>query len=320
VAFGVAFGGGFSNGGSSGGAVKPPGEPSLPAAATSASGPTANGPVTVLARRPGPYGWEQVAAVGAFGATGPVFRCSAINGCRELTAFAWSPNGRWLAIGADTITVRSDYNGLHLHNLATGRNILLTRQHVLELSWSHDGSKLAYAAHFPSGPGAIYIRDLTAPEPAKLLKTGTEGQDAFPTWSPDGRRIGFATKFEKGHWSVWTIGIDGRHRRFLARGGSPAWSPDGRLIAYRGSCGRIRLMTPVGKRLVPAYAGRGPCAEIGVAGAPVWSPDGRQIAMSTLSGTYVMDRTGGHLRLVTPEDARGLWGSGLPAWRPIPKH
>jgi Tol biopolymer transport system component len=316
VALGVAFGGGFSNGGSG---VSPASEPSLPAEATSASGPTANGPVTLLARRHVPYGDEEIAAVGAFGATGPLFRCSAINDCREMTAFAWSPNGRWLAIGADTISVRSDYNGLHLHNLATGRDILLTRQHVLELSWSHDGSKLAYAAHFPTGPGGIYIRDLTAPESAKLLKTGTEGHDAFPTWSPDGRRIAFATKFRTGEWSVSTIGIDGHHRQFLASGGSPAWSPDGRLIAYRGSCGRIRLMTPAGKGLAPAHAGRGPCAEIGVAGAPVWSPDGRQIAMATLSGTYVMDRTGGRLRLVTAEDARGLWGSGLPAWRPVPK-
>ena len=229
------------------------------------------------------------------------------------------PNGRWLAIGADTVSLVSDYNGLHLYNLATGRDIHLERGHVAELSWSRDGSKLAYVGSLPAPRGAIYVRDVGAPSPAKLLKTGTEGRDSFPTWSPDGRRIAFATKSNDGRWSVSTIMIDGSNRRTIARGGSPAWSPDGRLIAYRGRCGRIRLITPDGRRVLTRHAGRGSCGEIGVAGAPVWSPDGKQIAMASRSGTFVMDRTGGHLHLLTPETGAGVWGTGLPAWQPVPK-
>jgi dipeptidyl aminopeptidase/acylaminoacyl peptidase len=315
AAFGIASGGLVPNGGG-GGAITPRHAP-LSAQAVAESAPAANGPLTLLANHHAPYDEEQIAAVGAFGATGALFHCP--RGCYELTGFAWAPNGRWLAVGADTVSIPSDYNGLHLYNLRTGRDIRLWTGHVMDLSWSRDGSKLAYLAGGTTAPGALYVRDLTAPQPAKLLKTGTEGRDAFPTWSPDGRRIAFATKKSDGDWSVSTIGIDGRHRHFLARGSSPAWSPDGRLIAYRGSCGRIRLMTPLGKRLLTAHAGRGRCAEIGVAGAPVWSPDGTQIAMATGSGTYVMDRAGGHLELATPEQGRGMWGSGLPAWRPIPK-
>jgi Tol biopolymer transport system component len=317
AALSVAFGGFFTNGG--GGGATTAQQRSLAVQGAAASGPVANGPLTLLANHHVPYDSEQIAAVGVFGATGAVFRCSATKGCYELTGFAWSPNGRWLAIGADTVSFPSDYNGLHMYNLATGRDIRLATGHVDQLSWSRDGTKLAYLGGSMTNPGQIYVRDLTGRETAKLLKTGTEGRDAFPTWSPDGRRIAFATKSWDGHWSVSTIGIDGRHRRFLARGSSPAWSPDGRLIAYRGRCGRIRLRTPLGKRLLTAHAGRGPCAEIGVAGAPVWSPDARQIAMATRSGTYVMDRTGGHLQLVTPEPGLGIWNTGLPAWQPIPK-
>jgi WD40-like Beta Propeller Repeat len=321
----LVFGGFFNTGGGGGetNGAAPPLRPFLTPRAAAASRPVANGPLTLIANHHVPQDNEQIAAVGMFGATGPAFDCPAAKGCYELTSFAWSPNGRWLAFGADTVSIASDYNGLHLYNLATGRDVRLSGGHVLQVSWSHDGSKLAYVAGLMSPPGSVYVWDLTSSAPAKLLDTGTVGRDAAPTWSPDDRQIALATRtVESGaarHWSISTIALDGTHRRFLARGTSPAWSPGGHLIAYRGACGRIRLMRPTGKRILPSAAGPGACAEIGVAGPPVWSPDGTQIAMPTRSGTYVMDADGRHLRLVTAESGLGTFSHALPAWQPLPK-
>ncbi len=320
----LVFGGFFKSGGGGGGTngATPLSRPFLTPRATAASGPVENGPLTLIANHHVPPDNEQIAAVGVFGATGPVFDCPAAKGCYELTSFAWSPNGRWLAFGATSVSRVSEYNGLHLYNLATGRDVRVSTGDLLQLSWSHDGSKLAYLVAFPQPPGSVYVWDLTSSAPAKPLNTGTAGRDAAPTWSPDDRRIALATRTvesSRRHWAISTMALDGTHRRFLARGSSPAWSPDGRLIAYRGACGRIRLMTPMGNRVLPASAGPGSCAEIGVGGPPVWSPDGTKIAMPTRSGTYVMDRDGGHLLWVTPESGLGVFSHGLPAWQPLPK-
>src|SRR5215212_1516175 len=164
----VGLGGIFNNGG---GGTTPERQPSIPTRATAAAGPVANGPLTLLANLHGPYDDEQVAAVGVFGATGAVFHCSAMKGCYELTGFAWSPNGRWLAIGADTVSTPGEYNGLHLYNLATERDIHLATGHFAQLSWSRDGSKLAYVTGALIARSYIYVYDVTQPAPAELLET-----------------------------------------------------------------------------------------------------------------------------------------------------
>jgi len=127
VAAAILFGGFFHKGGAGRAptGASPATRTFLTPRATAASGPVVNGPLTLIANRHVPYPSEQIAAVGAFGATGPVFNCLAARGC-ELTSFAWSPNGRWLAFGADSVSLANDYNGLHLYNPTTRRDVHLS--------------------------------------------------------------------------------------------------------------------------------------------------------------------------------------------------
>jgi WD40-like Beta Propeller Repeat len=165
------------------------------------------------------------------------------------------------------------------------------------LAWSPDGSHLACNC----GP-QIEVLELHG-SGHMTLPTGT---DAFsPAWSPAGTRIAYSTRLKPSHGSsVYTMALDGSHRRLVAGSGTaPASSPDGRMIAYQTRCG-VRLATPSGKDVTPR-AETNWCGSSGKSGPPVWSPDGTKLALETDTGVYVMN-----------SNAKDLHYAGI--WRPQP--
>lgn len=79
----------------------------------------------------------------------------------------------------------------------------------------------------------LWMMDLVTGAP-RLLST-TVSQDLHPDWSPDGRRIAFASD-RSGQFEIWVMSLDGGElRRVTAGEGSkswPAWSPDGRTLLF----------------------------------------------------------------------------------------
>ena len=59
-----------------------------------------------------------------------------------------------------------------------------------------------------------------------------------PAWSPDGRRIAFASGRD-GNFEIYVINADGSRQRRLTRNTGrdvgPVWSPDGRRIAFESN-------------------------------------------------------------------------------------
>ena len=157
-----------------------------------------------------------------------IWRCRAGEDCGAFVkAAALSPDGRDLALVTGSTNGLSLYQGgLHVIDLVTGadrripapfarqaapefelqawRRLGRAATHALgcaephELTWSPDGSRLAYvcAGHIytvrPDGTGR------------RLLPTGTVSA-YWPTWSPDGRRIVFSTRSEPARSTIYAV-------------------------------------------------------------------------------------------------------------------
>lgn len=286
-----------------------------PAQASARAPHVRNGPLTVAEG-------NRIVAVDRRGVRHPIFRCSAPSGsrfCSTMEGFAWSPTGDKLLFSSTTVTIASRYSGMHVLDLNTGKTKRAGSEGYSP-DWSRDGRiAIVHPEAFLDPVGWILIRRINRPVVTDtVLKTGTEGFDSSPSWSPDGDRLVFATR-KVGLSTISIIDSDGSHRRLLARhASSPTWSPDGRVIAYRSPCG-VKLITPRGADVTPAN-GSG-CRSLGVRGVPHWSPDGTRIAIATPQSVYVMGRAGKLVSFIRLSSF-GAWYRGPAAdvsWQPIAK-
>jgi Tol biopolymer transport system component len=114
-----------------------------------------------------------------------------------------------------------------------------------------------------------------------------------PSWSPDARRIAFASDRAGGAggaYALYVMNADGSAVRKLVTAGveqhSPAWSPDGRLITFRrctahttdGECrtAQIAVVRPDGRRVRNVTR----AVRDVIDSKPAWSPNGKQIVFS----------------------------------------
>ena len=198
-------------------------------------------------------------------------------------------------------------------------------------SWSPDGKRIAFSSnrdgHVIDGlpTHEIYVMDADGGNQQNL--TNDPNNDWEPSWSPNGKRIAFASRRD-GNSEIYVMDADGSNQQNLTENRhddrNPSWSPDGKRIVFSsvreghfetkfGITDEIYVMDDDGMNQQRLTENRR------YDWSPVWSPDGKRIAFSSdRKGDlqnfeiYVMDADGGNEQRLTENRHDDDW----PSWSP----
>lgn len=146
---------------------------------------------------------------------------------------AWSPDGQFIVFSsqrdgnAELYQMRAD--GTDLVRLTTSP---LAQE--IQPAYAPDGGQIVFVS-FQAGVAKLYRMQRDGSE-AQALTDGP-GQDKFPTWSPDGTRIAFASDRERaGVFELYELTLATNTLRRLTnsgtQNGSPHYSPDGQHLLF----------------------------------------------------------------------------------------
>jgi Tol biopolymer transport system component len=187
---------------------------------------------------------------------------------------------------------------------------------------SPDGRQIVFCStrittENPEGDLELFVMDADGTNARQLTFNGTGINDAWPRWSPEGKRIAFHSNVD-GNFEIYTINSDGtdltRVTEYPGLEQFPEWSPNGKQLVIRRDTDIYLIdidgLNPV--RLTDAA----PLNQMGS-----WSPSGKMIAfMSARDGycaVYVMNVDGTDQTNLTPKPdgiPNNQFCSRAPAW------
>lgn len=157
--------------------------------------------------------------------------------------FAFSPDGRWLAVLSDE---RGQF-ALYLLLIETGEKKLLfdLQRPIWDVAWSPDGKWIAVEAEMEASDRGIFVVDVERGI-WKLLEIENRGLNAqHPAWSPDSKFLAFSA--ESGEWfdiGVYAVETGGITWLTQSTGDdtSPCWSDSGKRMAWLHSQGAVNSL------------------------------------------------------------------------------
>ncbi|MDP9177328.1 MAG: amidohydrolase family protein [Gemmatimonadota bacterium] len=175
--------------------------------------------------------------------------------------YDWTPDGKSIVIWAggkinsvDVASGRATNIPFSAHIRQTITDVVRTQQavapdsfNVKMLRWvtvSPDQRRVVYTSL-----GKLYVKDLPNGTPRRVTND-SQNFEVFPSWSPDGRTLVYATWDDDALGAIRSVGLDGRNgRRITAKPGhyiEPRFSSNGSQIVYSrigGDARRSQLYT-----------------------------------------------------------------------------
>jgi Tol biopolymer transport system component len=174
-------------------------------------------------------------------------------------------------------------------------------------AWSPDGRHIAFDSDM-SGAVRQWVMDANGSHAHIVAGDRPHVADILPSYTPDGRRLVFSRCIMGDHCAIYSIRVDGTHRRALTRLRAHAdiqasVSPNGRQIAFarfgaRGIISQVYVMNGDGSG---EHAVTPPALE---GSDPHWSPTGNLITFTSNccrpgSNVYVMHPDGAGISRLT---------------------
>lgn len=123
---------------------------------------------------------------------------------------------------------------------ADGQNTqvaLRSRDPLISLAWSPDGTRLAYVS-FETGKPVVYVHTLS--NGRRIAVANERGSNSAPAWSPDGKQLAVVLTRD-GLSQVYLVNAEGGSLRRVTRSSGidtePAFSPDGKSIYFTSDRG-----------------------------------------------------------------------------------
>jgi len=126
---------------------------------------------------------------------------------------------------------------------------LASREPIISLTWSPDGTRIAYVS-FENKKPVVYVHSLLSGQ--RQVVANFKGSNSAPAWSADGKQLAVVLSKDGGS-QIYLIGADGSNPRRITNSGAidtePFYSPDGQSIYFtsdRGGSPQIYRMSVAG--------------------------------------------------------------------------
>jgi dipeptidyl aminopeptidase/acylaminoacyl peptidase len=199
----------------------------------------------------------------------------------------WSPDGQWLALVSDQ---QGRFDAYVMPATGDAPHLVLDQPTPdWQVTWSPDGNWLAVCSQGVGQEFWIFIVPMGGGEARLLALEGQPLCAKAPCWSPDSRRLAFASNL-RGYYDLGIYDLENETITWLTAGEgekeAPDWSPDGKCIAYTLTRGAQTWLA------VQALTSEQPeiyQVEAGVHHHPLFTPDGRSLLVVFDNPRYPCD-------------------------------